>query len=313
MFADPRARAAVGAFYSEWLWLDDVTPVNGLIGTPVYDAFVGNTPIDEETHLNMMQEAVDLVTYYTFDTDGTLEDVMLSDRSFARTPDLADIYEVQPWDGGEPPTLPHQERAGILGRAALLANRSSATRPIMKGVFIRTAVMCDEIPPPPPDAAMNVPEFDGEMTTREIVEELTEQPGSSCSGCHSGLINPLGLVSENFDALGRFRAEQAVFDADGNVVANRPVQTEVTPGISADVAATASNIRELAEIIVQEDRFRTCFARHYLRFTFARPEDLDRDACMLGDLFTRLDEGAPLSETLRAIALRPEFRQRNFD
>ncbi len=313
LFEDPRSRQAVGTFYREWLWLDDVVPVDGLLGTPVYDAFVGDTVIDDQTHANMVQEVVDMVTYYTFDTDGSIEDLLLSDRSFATTPDVADIYGVAPWNGGEPPVLPHPERAGILGRAAVLSNRSAATRPIMKGVFIRTAVLCDEIPPPPPDAEMNVPEFDGEMTTREIVEELTEQPGSSCSGCHSTIINPLGYVSENFDALGRFRTEQDVYDVDGNVVATRPIDSEVLPGIEGGDDRTASNPRELAEIIVDSDKLRACFARNYLRFTFARSEDLEADACVLGDLFDRLNEGATLAETLRAIALRPEFRQRNFD
>ena len=312
LFADPRARAAVGDFYREWLWLDDVSELSGLVGTPTYDAFVGETPVDEQTHENMVQEVVDMVTYYTFDTNGTLEDLLLSDRSFATTADVADIYGVPVWDGGEPPTLPHTERAGLLGRAALLSNRSSVTRPIRKGVFIRTAVLCDLIPPPPPDVDLTIPDFDGEMTTREIVEELTEQPGTSCAGCHTVLINPLGFATENFDALGRFRTEQDIYDADGSVVATRPIDTTSMPGIGSG-AETVTNSRELAEAILDGDKVRACFARQYLRFTFARDEDLLEDACILGDVFDRLDQGAPLAEALRSIALRPEFRQRNFD
>lgn len=313
LFADPRAREAVGSFYREWLWLDDVAPVGGLIGTPAYDTFLRDTPIDEQTHANMLQEVIDMVTYYTFDTDGSLADLLLSDRSFARTADLAAIYDVEPWDGGEPPTLPHAERAGILGRAALLSNRSTVTRPIRKGVYIRMAVLCGELPPPPPDAEMSVPEFDGEMTTREIVAALTEQPGSSCAGCHASIINPLGYVSENFDALGRFRTEQAIYDQDGNVVATRPVDTEVIPGVGEEAGTSVQDLRELAEAIVDGEAVRACFARHYVRFTFGRSEDLERDACMLGDLYQRLDDEAPLAEVMRTLALRPEFRQRSFE
>ena len=53
------------------------------------------------------------------------------------------------------------------------------------------------------------------MTTREVVEALTEMPGTTCAGCHATLINPLGFATENFDALGRFRTEQRLFDATG--------------------------------------------------------------------------------------------------
>ncbi len=314
MFADPRARAAVQSFYREWLWLDDVVAVGTLLGTPTYDAFVGETQVDERTHENMIQEVLDMATYYTFDADGSLEDLLLSDRSFAATPDLAAIYDVEPWEGGEPPVFPQVERAGVLGRAALLSNRTHATRPIHKGVLVRTALLCDPLPPPPPNAATTVPDFSGDKTRREIVEELTEQPDSSCSVCHATLINPLGFVSEEFDALGRFRPEQDIFDGEGNVVATRRMDSTVSPGIDLDgESPTISNPRELGQLLVDSGRVQTCFARMYLRFTFARDENDDQDACVLGDLVERIDDGAPLSEVLRAIALRPEFRQRSFN
>ncbi len=313
MFEDPRARAAVGSFYRDWLWLDSVAAVDGLLGDPRYDAFLGATPVDDQTHLNMVQEVIDMATYYTFDVDGMFDDLLLSDRSFARTPDLAGIYGVAPWEGGEPPVFPDAERVGVLGRAAMLSNRSEATRPIMKGVLIRTAMLCDQLPPPPPDAEMNVPEFDGEMTTREIVEALTEDPAGSCSACHTPLINPLGFASEGFDALGRHRTEQRIFDADGNLVAARAVDTTVTPNIDPGDTREVSNLRELAERLSESEKVRACFARNYFRFTFARDEDLEQDACALQSLVDNLEGGATLAETLRDIALRPEFRQRSFD
>ena len=63
------------------------------------------------------------------------------------------------------------------------------------------------------------------MTTRESVEELTEMPGTVCAGCHLTAINPLGFATEGFDALGRFRTSQRLFDAAGVETGTKPVNT----------------------------------------------------------------------------------------
>jgi hypothetical protein len=55
-----------------------------------------------------------------------------------------------------------------------------------------------------------------------------------------------------------------------------------------------------------------CFARQYFRFTFGRIEDLDSDGCVLADVKSSLDDGAPLAESLRAVAMSPAFRKRSF-
>ena len=53
-----------------------------------------------------------------------------------------------------------------------------------------------------------------------------------------------------------------------------------------------------------------CFARQYTRFTFGRPEDTDIDGCTLESLRARLVAGEPLSEVMKSVAMRPEFRRR---
>lgn len=66
------------------------------------------------------------------------------------------------------------------------------TRPIMKGVFIRHNLPGDEILPSP-NNAQNSTISQGLATTRTMIEQLTEQKGPGCAGCHSSLINPLGF------------------------------------------------------------------------------------------------------------------------
>ena len=99
----------------------------------------------------------------------------------------------------------------------------------MKGVFLRTNVLCDTIPPPPPGANAKPPDLMPGMTTRESVEAITEMPGSICAGCHTLAINPLGFATEGFDALGRFRTAQRLFDAAGVETGTKAVNTSRSP------------------------------------------------------------------------------------
>ena len=171
----------------------------------------------------------------------------------------------------------------------------------------------EEIPPPPENANASPPAPDPSMSTREVVEQLTEQPNSACAACHATLINPLGYATESFDALGRFRTQQVLLDDEGNPTGTRPVDTASVPQVIPGDDTPSSGVADLASQILDSGELQACFARQYLRFTFGRPEDDALDGCSLQDLTTRLESGAPLSEVLRAIALRPEFKRRRID
>src|SRR6202008_5169229 len=75
------------------------------------------------------------------------------------------------------------------------------------------------------------PELGPNMTTRESVEELTEMPGTVCASCHQTVINPLGFATEGFDALGRFRTAQRLFDAAGAETGTKAVNTSTVPEV----------------------------------------------------------------------------------
>lgn len=314
MFDDPRTRASIAQFYRQWLWLDELPAMDALVGNPRFDAFAGDFSPGPDTHEHMVDETLAMLEYYTFDDDGSLADIMLTDGTFARHEDVAELYGTAVWSGNEPPPAsPDGQRIGLLTRAALTASGTATTRPIMKGVFIRTALLCQSIPPPPDNAAAMPPAPDPGLSTREVVEQLTEQPSTTCVGCHATLINPLGFATENFDALGRFRQVQELFDDDGNRTGQRPIDTHSVPHVVLGDETPSEGPSDLAQQILDSGELHTCFARQYVRFSLGRPEDDQRDGCLLDDLTTRLDTSAPLAEVLRTIALRPEFQQRLFD
>jgi hypothetical protein len=256
----------------------------------------------------MIEEAREAVRW-TLAKGGTLADVLTNKKNFARTPDLAKIYGAAVYSGqGEPQDLP-APREGLLTRAAFLSTGSANTRPIMKGVFIRTALLCDQIPPPPNNASATPIELSPTLTTREIIERLTEGEGTACAGCHKPLINPLGFASENFDALGRARTAQALFDAQGKRLGERPVNTQTTPRLSAGDTRASAGMGDLTRMLVESGRVETCLSKQYFRFTFRRFEDTS-DGPVLKHVESQARAGKPLRDVLAQIALRPEFKQR---
>jgi len=193
-----------------------------------------------------------------------------------------------------------------------LTSGSANTRPIQKGVFLRRRVLCDDIPPAPPGVNAVPPQLRPDMTSREVVEELTEKPGTVCLGCHGAAINALGFATENFDALGRSRTAQRLFDAAGNEVGQRSVDTHSIPAVQAGDVTASSGGGDLMRLILESGKAEACLARNYFRFTFARWEDVITDGCTLEDLRRRLDSGGNLGALLKEVALSPQFRRRAF-
>jgi len=312
LFEDPRTRATIRQFYAEWFRRADVAQLNALVGTPAFDTLRGDLNPSPELRDAMFDEVTDMALYYTMDVPGQVEDFYRSRKTFPRTQELADYYNVPLWDGtSEPPDFSEPERQGLLTRAAMLATGSANTRPIMKGVFIRRALLCDALPPPPANVMAVAPELEGDATSRQVVENLT---GSGvCPSCHMRSINPLGFATENFDALGRPRSEERLIDiVSGEVRGQVPVDTTVNAVITAGEEVSVSDGVELQERMIESGKVQACFARVYFRFTFGRSEHVTRDGCALASMLTPIEEGRPIVDALRAVASSEAFLQRSF-
>jgi hypothetical protein len=311
LLADPRAEATFDRFYAEWLWLDDLAPLDGQLGRPDYDAFVADTPPTPELRERVVEDALDLTRYVSWQSEGSFADLFLTDRSFARTADVAAIYGGAPlWqDGSEPPSLPAGSRAGILTRPAMLATGSIATHPVLRGREIRRRVLCEDMPPPPPGAMDELPELDPLLGERARMEALTEEPGSSCVGCH-GRMNPLGYTLGGYDGLGRVRSEETLYGGDGSVLATLPIDTAAVAHIDVTDETVVRDGIELSERIAADPRAGACFARHAFRFAFARVEDEAADGCALEAIRGAIAEGTSLRRVFRDVVLSPAFRMR---
>ena len=310
VYVDERTSGTFEGFFYEWLALYRTgDPFGGVLsGSPQKSAFIEGYDVSPELRDNMIREVLEMTEYYR--SYGSFEDLFTSNVSFARSEDLAAIYEVPAWDGSGPLVeFPTSERLGLLGRAALLSAATVYTHPILRGVRIREDLLCDSLGTPPAAIDGSPSEATADMATRERIEALTSP--SACAGCHT-YINGLGFPLEAFDALGRYRVEEMIIDVDG-AVSLIPVDVEAIPFIdgssdSREVVGAA----ELVDELLATGKLQSCFARHYVRFALG----LSADPANSGDpetvelLSQDLAAGTPLGEVFKSIAFLPAFKRR---
>jgi hypothetical protein len=173
-------------------------------------------------------------------------------------------------------------------------------------------VLCDTIPPPPPGANAKPPELGPNMTTRESVEALTEMTGTTCAGCHQLLINPLGFATEGFDALGRFRTAQRLFDATGKETGTKAVNTSTVPQVLINDRTAISTPAELMSLMLTSGKVEACLSRSFFRFTYGRWETPAADGCALEDARKALTNGGNITDLVTAMVKAASFKRRTF-
>jgi hypothetical protein len=308
--ADARTETTTREFFAQWFRLHELEPLDSRLGDPVFDAFRGSFAPTRDSRTNAMNEIGELTAFH-LKNGGSLQAMFSDRRSFARTADIASLYGVPVWDGtSAPPDVATGGRSGLLTRVVFLATGSANTRPIMKGYRVRSALLCQQLPPPPADAMNATVDLSGTMTTREVVEAVTQKPGTSCVGCHT-MMNPLGFMTENFDSLGRPRTAQKLFNAQGQVTSSPPIKTDGIPYITPADARFAADSLQTATYLKESGEFERCFAQHYFRYTFARRE-MEGDRAAITDLMAAARGGASIRDLLARLALRAEFKSKAF-
>jgi len=313
LMGDARVRPAIDEFFADWLKVEDLPALDAKNQDAVFKTFAGGDLPNTSLRQAMIDDVIGLADFATWTKPSGVTELLTNELSFAKDTRLASLYGVAAWDGtSAPPALPAGQRPGLLTRGLFLSTGSANTRPIMKGVFIRQNILCTDIPPPPPGANATPPVLGPNMTTRESVEALTEMAGTTCAGCHATLINPLGFATEGFDALGRVRTMQRLFDASGKETGAKPVDTAAVPQVRAGDATPVSTPAELMTLIGASGQVEACLARNFFRFTYGRWEDLAADGCALEDGRRALANGGKLTDLFTATLMSPQFRRRTF-
>ena len=112
-------------------------------------------------------------------------------------------------------TLPEGDvRGGVLTMGAVLAVTSHPTRtsPVVRGKWVLETLLGDPPPPPPPDVP-DLPESAAAKPSTLREQLAAHRADAACASCHDR-IDPLGFGLENFDAVGRWRDEEAGVPVD---------------------------------------------------------------------------------------------------
>jgi hypothetical protein len=217
MLADPRSRALVTNFANQWLYLRDLKNANPDV--TVFPDFDDNLRQAFQRETEMLFESI-------MREDRSVLDLLNADYTFvnerlARHYGIPNVYGP---DFRRVP-VPMDARRGLLGQGSLLLVTSNANRtsPVIRGKWILENLLGAQAPTPPPD----VPPLEEKPTaTARSVRERIEQHRANpvCAGCHK-IMDPIGLSLENYDAVGRWRAEDegVKIDASGQLVDGTPI------------------------------------------------------------------------------------------
>jgi hypothetical protein len=266
MVMDPRMADGLGNFTRQWLHLDAFATLDK--DPELFPEFDGQLADDLRASLEAYVEHVVL------EGDGSIEALLTGRVAFVNDR-VASIYDLSGTYGSELELveLPGDERHGLLTQPGLLAllAKTNQSDPIHRGKFVRERLFCQNLPSPPDDLVIRAPDPAPGLSTRERFAEHSNNPG--CAECHQ-LMDPIGFGFENFDALGRFRAED-----DG-----RPVDASGEIFATDDADGPFDGVGELSERLAGSRQVQECVTRQLFRYSVRRVETT-QEQCGLDELF----------------------------
>jgi hypothetical protein len=242
MLDDPKARGQLHRFHAMWLGYRSIPHTPELVAA-------------------FNRETSALIDRVVLDEPGSYLRLFTMDETYVDDA-LADHYGLPRPDGGEGwVSYQGTGRAGILGHGTLLAafSKFEDTSPTQRGILVRTRLMCETVPRPPPNVDADQPPqaaMDALCKYDRYAEHRDQS--SSCAGCHS-LVDPIGFGLENYDIAGRYREHddglpECVIEGSGEIVG---VGDFNGPG-------------ELSQLLVENGYVDACAVQQFLTFALGR-------------------------------------------
>ncbi len=291
MLDEPRARDATGDFHQQWLHYDRIASVGKDAKLfPSWSPAVGQL---------MRAETSAFIDHVVFEDGGDLHALLTAPYSFMNK-DLAAFYGVPgpAGDSFERVDLDPTQRAGILTTGTLLTinAHSNQTSPVHRGKLVRERFFCAQMPPPPKDVKITVPEPTAGSTARERFAEHSQN--QACKGCHE-LMDGIGFGFENYDAVGRYRTEEdgQAIDASGSIAAS-------------DVDGSFDGAVAMSKKLAGSHQVERCYTTQWFRYAYGRGESAE-DACTLAALGDQFAEtGGDIKELIVALTQTDAFLYR---
>ncbi len=215
LLASPRLEAGVRAHFADLLGFDALEDVSK--DAIVYPRF-SRKLLEDAREQTLRVVADHLVTQKADYRD------LFTTRKSVMTRALGLVYgvRVRAREGFEAMEFASDSpRAGIQSHVSVLAlhahpGRSSAT---LRGIFVREALLCQEVPAAPADVDFTVVQDVANPDLKTARERLeAHRTDAACANCHR-LVDPVGLALEPFDGsgMGRETENGAPIDASGEL------------------------------------------------------------------------------------------------
>jgi len=258
MLADGRARTHVDRFHSLWLGYAEL-------------------PHAPEITNAMRRETGALVERVVFDEQSSWLDLFTADETWLDAT-LAEHYGLPAPQGGEGwVAYGDSGRMGILSHGAFLSVASSVmdTSPTKRGKLVREQLLCQDVPPPPPDVDADNPP--AQETGECKIDRYAQHRVGSCAECHAQM-DFIGFGLENYDSAGRYRthdldAPECTIDGEGELVGY----------------GTFNGPAGLAQLLVDNELLHGCVAQQLYRFALGRELDTE-DLPFVNTLITNFPE-----------------------
>jgi Protein of unknown function (DUF1592)/Protein of unknown function (DUF1588)/Protein of unknown function (DUF1585)/Protein of unknown function (DUF1595)/Protein of unknown function (DUF1587) len=312
------ARSALDDFTTQWMQLTPIQAKDSQFASFNSANATGkiSAAMDDEARLDFSQRVLA--------ESATLSDVLTSTSSYINS-DLATLYGVSQAAGGVTVTdtavgsttfaktaVPN--RPGILATGAVMATQAHSTLPsfVLRGKLVRENVLCDPIPPPPPNVPAGPTMAPDGGTTRDLLL-AHQQKGTACPGCHQ-YMDTIGVGFGNFDATGVYQANDAnglpapaggfpAIDASGTIKA--------FPGDPGGLQTTYTNVNDLVTQLAAATQVNQCFALQELRYATSRVET-PSDACSAQQIYAAFSSNNfNVQQLVLAIVTSDAFRYRS--
>jgi hypothetical protein len=250
MLADPRSNALVANFTGQWLWVRNIR-----LHQPDPIVF----PEFDENLRQALERELQLFLVSQIRDDRGIPDLLTADYTFVNER-LARHYGIPNVYGNHfrRITVPDDARRGLLGKAGLLTVTSypNRTSPVFRGKWLLENVLGAPPPPPPADVPALQENTPGRaaQSVRERMEQHRANP--TCAACHK-VMDPLGFALENFDGIGRWRADEA----------GRPIDPS---GVLADGAEVGGPTSLRDALLARRDEFVFTVASKLLTYATGR-------------------------------------------
>jgi cytochrome c553 len=231
MLRDPRSAAFVESFAGQWLQTRNLAVLKP--DAKLFPSFTGELAAAMRTETELFFAEV-------LRENRSILDFIDAPFTYLNEP-LAKHYGIAGVRGEEfrRVALDGAQRGGVLTQGSVLTVSSYPTRtsPVIRGKWILDNLLNQPPPPPPP----NVPALEEKATAsggsmRQQLEK--HRTHAACAACHARM-DPLGFGLENYDAIGRWREEDASGELPGGVRFSTPAEMKQILKADPDVFARA--------------------------------------------------------------------------